>query len=200
MPINAESRPGATQDAQSASFAPVPAGWYDGTIVGAKQGTYGRDSKSAGKANLNIRVKVVKNAPKAAGREFFVDVPLFSHWSPSPKYPDGYPTLYASFFSALGVSESEIDAGRIPFEVSDLGGKAIGFKISLKGPDNFKDEEYNKVEGFRKSTAGTPSAVRAEVGDVWGTASEPTPAPVDDVWGGTPSAALAAAAESGQGF
>ena len=121
-----------------------------------------------------------------------------ANWAPSAKYPDGFPTLYASFFSALGVADSDIDAGRIPFEVSDLGGKPIGFYLTEQEADDFHDEDWNDVGRVRKSTAGTPSAVRAEAGDVWGTAEAPTPAASDDVWG-TPSS-LQAAADAAEGF
>jgi hypothetical protein len=202
MPITAESRAGATQAAEKADsqFKPVPRGWYDGTIVEAKVQQY-KSGKYAGKNYINTRLKVLKGAETGAGREFFFKVPLFSNWAPSQKYPDGYPTAYASFFQALGVSDSDIDAGRIPFEVSDLGGKPIGFFVTVEDADDYHDEEWNDVSRVRKSTAGTPGAVReAAGGDVWGTASEPTPSATEDVWATPASNALAAAASEGEGF
>ena len=200
MPIEAQSRSGATEAAKSAGYAQLPKGWYDGTIAEAKVQQY-KAGKYAGKNYINVRVKVVKTATVGAGREFFVKIPLFSNWAPSAKYPDGYPTLYATFFSALGVADADIDAGRIPFEVSDLGGKAIGFFLSEEEADDYHDEDWNDVSRVRKSTAGTPSAVSETAGDVWGSPTNPTPAATEgDVWGSPAPAALADAASAGQGF
>jgi len=198
MPIQAESRSGATKAAQSVGYAQLPKGWYDGTIAEAKVAQF-KTGKYQGKNYINAQLKVVKTAKVGAGRTFFVKVPLFSNWQPSAKYPDGFPTLYASFFSALGVSDSDIDAGRIPFEVSDLGGKPIGFYLTEEEADDYHVEDWNDVSRVRKPTTGTPSAVREEAGDVWGTASEPTPAASGDVWG-TSSPSLQAAADSASGF
>lgn len=201
MPIQAQARTGAAQAAQQqeSQFKPVPKGWYDGTIVKAEVQQY-KSGKYQGKNYLNTRVKILKTAQTGAGREFFLRVPLFSNWAPSQKYPDGYPTLYAPFFSALGVSDAAIDSGNIPLEVSDLGGSPIGFFVTVEDADDYHEEEWNDVTRVRKSTAGTPSAVAAEAGDVWGTATTPTVAASEDVWGTPASSALAQAAASGTGF
>lgn len=195
MPINAESREGAVKAAANL----VPKGWYSGTIIKAVGSKYGQSSKNAGKSNLNVRVGIAKTTAGVGGRQLFVTVPLFSNWAPSAKYPDGYPTLYAPFFAALGVSNEAIDSGRIPLEVSDLGGMPLDFYVTENEADDFNDEDYNQIARFRKSTAGTPSAVREEAGDVWGTASSPTPAATESVWD-TPNSALQKAADSGSGF
>jgi len=203
MSLDADIRPGgsAVKSAreQENSFKAVPKGWYDVTIVKGEVKTFERGNYK-GKRNLNVRVKVVKTAAVAAGREFSVTVPLFSNWNPTAKYPDGYPTNYASFFLALGVSEEQVDAGKGLPGPSEFQGKPLSVYLSVKAPDDWHDEDWNQVDRIKAPTAGTPAAV-AEVagGDIWGTASEPSKAPADDVWA-TSDTALQAAAESGTGF
>jgi hypothetical protein len=202
MSLDAEVQTGAVKAAKESGL--IPKGNYEFTIAKGEVKVYGDESSVAGKRYLNLQLRVVDDWPTAKGRTVFLKVPLFSNWNPSAKYPDGFPTNYAEFFLAIGVSEEVVESGKGLPGPSEFGGKRLAAYVNVKPADDFNDSDYNEVGRISKPKTGTPAAV-AEIagGDVWGTTNAPTQAPVEDVWGSpAPSAdpALAQAAATTQGF
>jgi len=206
MSLDAEVQSGAAKAAKEANnFAPLPKGNYEVTIAKGEVKLYEKGAYQ-GKRYINLQLRVIDSAPVGKGRVVFAKVPLFSNWKPSAKYPDGYPTNYAEFFLALGVSDEQVDAGRGLPGPQEFGGKRLSVYVTVRPADDYNDSDYNEVSRISAPKGGTPSAV-AEVagGDVWGTADAPAPAPAEPAGGSvwdTPSAspALQEAAASTQGF
>lgn len=181
------------------SFAPIPAGKYDATIVKAEVIPYSKKEDSAykGQNALNVQLRIVDDWPTAAKRVLFARIPMFTNYAPSDKYPDGYPVhIFYQFFGAVGVPEAQVLAGNLG-EIRDFLGKRVTITVALKEADDFHDDEWNDVRRFKASTA-TPTATGPVVAaDVWGVQATPSKT---DVWAPAAADVAYATAGAGKGF
>lgn len=141
----------------SGTFAPLPKGKYQARIVplSPKDGKdfevapFAKNNEAyAGKQVLRLRAQILDESPTGAKRTFFLRVPLFSKYAPSPKNPQGAPARdYFSFFEKVaGASKEQVLAGQLPgWEAID--GKFLTLTLSEPTmPDQYNDLGSNDVD------------------------------------------------------
>lgn len=185
------------------SFELLPKGWYEGTVKKvevvdfAKSGKYNEQGYKA----LNVQLRIIDSSEVGAGRVFFLRVPLFQRYLPTAKNPQGaVAQTYFDFFLAMGFTKEQVAKADVKIDQAALGGKAIGFSLTVKEADEWNDAPYNEVgyvresrEPAKTSAVGNAFAPQAGAESPWGSA-ETTTAPQGD-------ATLQAAAEgAGKAF
>lgn len=104
------------------SFPPLPKGPYQATVVPLKKDgdrmkveEWGGSGPNKAKKVLRVAVKIVPESPTGANRTFFLRVPLFTRFAPKDGAAVGKPArMYFSFFGAVGVSDADLAAGKLP--------------------------------------------------------------------------------------
>ena len=96
--------PEGTKIGSGGSFAPLPAGKYQATIVDAEVGEFKSTSKNAGRKNLNIQFRIM-DVQFGANRRLFQTVGLFPNWNPTDKNPDGADNWY--FFQLFSAAQGK---------------------------------------------------------------------------------------------
>lgn len=140
-------------------FPPLPKGAYQATVVPLKKDgdrmkveEWGGTGPNSKKKVLRIMTRIVDGSPTGAKRHHSIRVPLFTRFAPKNGDPVGKPArLYFDFFGALGVSDEDLAAGRLPGPDQILG-KAIEIVLGEpQVPDNFNPLGYNEVSFVNKA-------------------------------------------------
>lgn len=158
-------------------FKPLPAGWYDVTLKDVKPAKFSdKSAKYAGKDKLRIQFRVATEGDYF-GRVVFGDVPLFPKWSPTEKNPDGYPTNFIPFFTALGY---DIEKGFEFDSLADLANEILGEDLQIRLSVSKDEYAYNKAVKDHVANGGLESDLdpddfqRNEVGSFKASGSVPT--------------------------
>lgn len=162
------------QDAQSAleeaqsggngKFPPLLKGEYQATIVPLKKDgdrvevvDFGGTGPNGKKKVLRIAVRIVDGSPLGAKKQFFIRVPLFQRYAPTEKHPKGAPArMYFDFCAAIGMSDADTLAGRIP-DLNVWMGKALGIVLS----DAIEPDKYNALGSNEVSFINKPGNIAA---------------------------------------
>lgn len=161
----------AATEAQSNSFAPIPAGRYQFQIGGLEEKPASKPGTlNASKSVLNVKLKIVSEGD-LKGRVTFARVPLFQKWAPTgkpgAKYPDGTPAfLYFSFFKALGYEVGNPAGDTLPDD-SDIQGRFVEAQLELRGPDDFNPDGSNEVKYFNASSFKVTDPLEKELATIW---------------------------------
>jgi len=162
----------------SGDFPPVPKGPYQVVILenrGVEELTKDTSKANYGKKVVNLHVQVVPDSPTAAGRHYFVRVPLFSRFAPNPNAKNeeaktiGAPArMFFNFFqNVMGVPLEHILAKKpLPSEVA---GKRMTLILGApKAPDQHNALGSNEIDGvdapydtFEKTPVLLPGATVA---------------------------------------
>ena len=185
---------------QSQANAALPAGPYEVTVAKAEVVPFRRNGGNCGgKHALSVQLRVADGGERA-GRFIFGRIPLFSHWNPSAKYPDGYPIReYGQFFKAVGATQDQINSGQLP-GLDQILGKRLAIKLKFITPEDqpdraeFHENEdgdqmpWNEIGHWAASAVKAGSSGPAVSADVWGAApaaAAPSTNPADQPWNPT---------------
>jgi len=129
-------------------FPPVPAGKYQAfveKIEGVEN--FGGTGANSQKKVLKLRVKIVAESPVAAGRVYFVKIPLFMRWAPNDKNPQGaVASTYFDFFEkVMQIPSEQVAKGQVG-DLEAVGGKPLTVILSKpKAPDQWNPLGSNEV-------------------------------------------------------
>lgn len=129
-------------------FPPVPAGKYQAFVEKIKGvEKFGGSGANASKQVLTLQVKIHGDSPVAAGRVYFVRIPLFMRWAPSEKNPKGaVASTYFDFFEkVMGIPAEQVAAGQVG-DLEAAGGKPLSIILSKpNAPDQWNPLGSNEV-------------------------------------------------------
>lgn len=141
----------------SGDFPPVPKGAYQAIILenrGVEELTKDQTKANFGKKVVNLHVQILQNSPTAAGRHFFVRVPLFSRFAPNPNAKNdeaktiGAPArMFFNFFqNVMGVPLDDILAKKpLP---SNVEGRRLTIIMGAPiAPDQYNPLGSNQIDG-----------------------------------------------------
>ncbi|MDF2506287.1 MAG: hypothetical protein K0Q52_146 [Microbacterium sp.] len=155
----------ALKESQSSSgngkFPPLPRGEYQVAVVPLKKddpskrvevADFGGTGPNGKKKVLRVALQIVDDSPLGMKRYFQVRIPLFTRFAPKDGAPQGKPAKnYFDFWGALGVSDEDLVAGRLP-DVNFMMGKRLGVTISDPiEPDKWNPLGSNEVNFFNKA-------------------------------------------------
>ncbi|KZE41415.1 hypothetical protein [Microbacterium sp. T32] len=154
----------------SGDFPPVPKGAYQAIILenkGVEELTKDPTNRNYGKKVVKLHVQVDQNSPTAAGRHYFVRVPLFSRFAPNPNAKNdesktiGAPArMFFNFFqNVMGVPLADILAKKpLP---SNVEGRRLTIILGApKAPDQHNALGSNEIDGVdapQDDFANTPT-------------------------------------------
>lgn len=150
------------ESAESNSFAPLPAGWYNVSIYDVKEKAYTSDRSQGkehyGKPYYDLELRV-SEGDYADRRLFGVQIPLFKKWGPSqkqgPNFGKRFGTNLIPFFEALADEFGEPTGEFVIPDPEDLLGKRL--RVRLRIEDNEYQGEVtrrNAVNGFKPYIEG----------------------------------------------
>lgn len=125
-------------------FTPMKPGKQNFTVYDAEVKEFGENSKSPGDPYYSVQLKV--DGGEYNGRKVRVMVPFRTNWTPSAdpakreKHPNGYPTNFVPFFTALGF---DVTAG--DFEVPEPG-EIMGLRLSARVTVEKDEYGYNRAK------------------------------------------------------
>ena len=138
-----------TTEVNDGNFAPLPAGRYEATIFGVKEGEY-KSPKNKGLPNLNVQYKI-SDGQKGANRRVFDLVPLTPTWADGKdafrffQFGAAVTGMTEKEFREAAAAASEKKSGSVEIpEDADLLGHAV--TITLK----VEDDDYRFKQALEK--------------------------------------------------
>ncbi len=173
---NAASALSEAQSGGTGKFPPILKGEYQATVVPLKEGTrvevvpFGGSGPNSKKNVLRVAVRIADGSPLGAKRQLFIRVPLFTRYAANEKNPQGAPArLYFDFWSAMGATDEDLVAGRLP-EPDAFMGKPLGIVVSDPiEPDKWNPLGSNEVSFVNKAgnVAASPRRANGQILAPW---------------------------------